>query len=285
MTPTRDRQALLQRALRSLLAQRCTEWEWIVVDDGSADDLSHLLLPAGDRLVLLRNPISAGAAAARNRGIAAARAPLVAFLDDDDEYEPGFLGSVVAAFARAPQAEFCMTGALRCYADARVRSEPFDADPAGHDFLRRASASRGLCARTEALRRCGGFDPTLPVSEDVDLLLRMAEAGARPVFVREPLVRIHEHAGPSLSRGASAAQHAAASQRLWQRHKEFFRARRSLWRHYGGVLAANLYRAGRRDEARAALRELASHPDAWPRALEIWWRFEGRLRAGAGGAA
>jgi GT2 family glycosyltransferase len=159
-----------------------------------------------------------------------------------------------------------------------VRIEPFDADPSGHDFLRRASASRGLCARTDSLRRFGGFDPAMPVSEDIDLLLRMTQAGERPLFLPQPLVRIHEHAGPSLSRDANAARHAAASQRLWQQHKAFFRSHRSLWRHYGGVLAANLYRAGRRDEARRALRELASRVDALPRAIEIWIRFEWRAR-------
>lgn len=278
VTPTKDRPALLPRALRSLLAQRRPDWEWIVIDDGSAAGATAAIEHADGRIRIARNDASQGAAAARNRGIALATAPLVAFLDDDDEYEPAYLAEVVSAFERAPAASFCMTGVTRVYADGSTRAEPFDADAADNDFLRRASASRGLALRADLLRQLGGFDASLVVSEDIDLLLRAVAAGARPLLLPAPLVRIHEHAGASLSRGSKAAVHAAASASLWQRHQAIFRAHRALWRHYGGVHAANLYRAGRSKDARAMLRELASHVDAVPRALEIWFRFECRSR-------
>lgn len=278
VTPTKDRPALLPRALRSLLAQRHADWEWIVIDDGSAAGATAAIEHADARIRIHRNPTSQGAAAARNRGIALAAAPLVAFLDDDDEYEPAYLAEVVSAFERQPAASFCMTGVTRVYADGTLRAEPFDAAAADNDFLRRASASRGLAMRTATLRRLGGFDRSLGVSEDIDLLMRAVAAGERPVFLRAPLVRVHEHAGASLSRTSQAAVHVAASESLWRRHREIFAAHRALWRHYGGVHAANLYRAGRRNEARAMLRELASHVDAVPRALEILFRFECRSR-------
>lgn len=276
VTPTRDRPTLLPRALRSLLAQRHADWEWIVIDDGSAAGATAAIDRADARIHLHRNAAASGAAAARNRGIALASAPLVAFLDDDDEYEPQYLDAVVTAFARQPAASFCMTGVTRVYADGTARAEPFDADAADIDFLRKASASRGLALRTATLRQLGGFDESLGVSEDIDLLMRAVAAGARALFLREPLVRIHEHAGTSLSRASKASVHVAASESLWRRHQPIFAAHRALWRHYGGVHAANLYRAGRRVEARAMLRELASHVDAVPRALEILFRFECR---------
>ncbi len=278
VTPTRDRPALLPRALRSLLAQRRTDWEWIVIDDGSAAGATAAIEGADTRIRMHRNPTSQGAAAARNRGIALAAAPLVAFLDDDDEYEAAYLEAVVSAFEQQPAASFCMTGVTRVFADGTTRAEPFDADATDNDFLRRASASRGLALRTATLRRLDGFDESLGVSEDIDLLMRAVAAGARPLFVREPLVRIHEHAGASLSRTSRAAIHVAASESLWQRHQAILRTHRALWRHYGGVHAANLYRAGRSQEARAMLRKLVSHVDAVPRALEILFRFECRSR-------
>ncbi len=280
VTPTRDRPELLARALASLRAQRFGAWEWIVIDDGSAPGATVAIEGEGadPRIRLERNADSMGAAAARNRGIALARAPLVAFLDDDDEYEPAYLERVAAAFDAQPRAAFCMTGVTRVFADGTTRAEPYDAGAANHAFLRRASASRGLAMRSDLLRRLGGFDPSLAVSEDIDLLMRAVEARATPLLLREPLVRVHEHAGASLSRDSKTDIHASASGSLWRRHRALFSAHRALWRHYGGVHAANLYRAGRSLEARAMLRELASHVDALPRALEIWLRFECRPR-------
>lgn len=279
VTPTRDRPELLLRAARSLLSQGVPNWEWIVVDDGSC--VAPALPDLGTRLRTIHLGKSGGAAAARNRGIEAARAAVIAFLDDDDEYEPDYIESVLRGFSRHADASFCMTGVTRVFADASTRREPFDVDDRSREFLRRASTSRGFAMRASILRSLGGFDASLGVSEDVDLMMRAAAAGARPFFLREPLVRVHEHAGASLSRSSTLEVHARASELLWRRHQPLLRANRALWRHYGGVHAANLYRAGRRAEARALLRELSSHLDAIPRALEIWFRFERRAENAA----
>src|SRR5690606_11651153 len=75
---------LLGAALDSLQAQSFTDWEAIVIDDGAPDDVAGAVAPyLGDSRIRFLQTENRGVSAARNRAIAAARAPLVALLDGD----------------------------------------------------------------------------------------------------------------------------------------------------------------------------------------------------------
>ena len=91
--PTRGRPELLQRAVRSALAQTLREIEVVVVIDGE-DPVTSLALESGSqdgRLRVIALAVSVGGSDARNRGVDAARGEWIAFLDDDDEWLPGKL--------------------------------------------------------------------------------------------------------------------------------------------------------------------------------------------------
>ena len=89
MIPTRNRWALLSRALASVLEQEDVTLEVVVVDEGSTDETPERLAALTDeRVRALRNDSPTGVANARNRGISAARGEWVAFLDDDDFWAP-----------------------------------------------------------------------------------------------------------------------------------------------------------------------------------------------------
>ncbi|MEK6676072.1 MAG: glycosyltransferase family 2 protein [Planctomycetota bacterium] len=106
IVPTFNREQLLPRALDSILHQTCTNWEIVLVDDGSTDRTSEIIRAyqekLGDRLIAIRQ-INQGCSAARNRGIEAARGHFVAFLDSDDEFMPEKLERQLALFDRCPK--------------------------------------------------------------------------------------------------------------------------------------------------------------------------------------
>jgi glycosyltransferase involved in cell wall biosynthesis len=86
----------VDRCLRALAAQKDVELQIIVVDDGSTDDTAYVAREQG--ATVLRHETNRGASAARNTGILAATAPVVAFLDDDCEPEPGWARELLDAY-------------------------------------------------------------------------------------------------------------------------------------------------------------------------------------------
>src|SRR5512136_96831 len=84
--PTYNRCAMVREAIDSVLANRGVEFELIVVDDGSTDNTRNLA--RSDARFIYERTENHGVAAARNRGVELARAPLVAFLDSDDLWMP-----------------------------------------------------------------------------------------------------------------------------------------------------------------------------------------------------
>jgi glycosyltransferase involved in cell wall biosynthesis len=87
----------VDRCLHALAAQKDVELQVIVVDDGSTDDTSDVAREHG--VTVIRHEVNRGLAAARNTGVQAATAPVVAFLDDDCEPEPEWARELVDAYA------------------------------------------------------------------------------------------------------------------------------------------------------------------------------------------
>ncbi|MEP7457166.1 glycosyltransferase [Phyllobacterium sp. SB3] len=90
--PTRNRAHLIMDAINSVLLQSYSNWELVVVDDGGSDELETVISSYGDsRIVYVRHEQYQGNAATRNTGIKHSRGNLVAYLDDDDAWDPDFL--------------------------------------------------------------------------------------------------------------------------------------------------------------------------------------------------
>ena len=91
--PTFDRADLLPRSIASVLAQTFTDWELIVIDDGSTDNTAEVVETWQKQSAQIRYVCQAnqGVGAARNRGVAEARGEYIACLDSDDEYRPAHL--------------------------------------------------------------------------------------------------------------------------------------------------------------------------------------------------
>ena len=107
--PTYNRAGLLPRALDSIIAQTYTDWEIVLVDDGSTDETPGIARAyarrLGERLVYVRQS-NTGCGGARNRGIETTRGRFVAFLDSDDEYLSHKLERQLALFDLRPELGF-----------------------------------------------------------------------------------------------------------------------------------------------------------------------------------
>ena len=100
--PTFDRADLLPRSIASVLAQTFTDWELIVIDDGSTDNTADVVAAWQQRSGRIRyvRQANQGVGAARNRGVAEARGEYIACLDSDDEYRPAHLETRLALLRR-----------------------------------------------------------------------------------------------------------------------------------------------------------------------------------------
>jgi len=179
--PTRNRAKRLRDAIDSVRRQTRPPTEIIVIDDDSGDDTPDLLreLAAPD-LRVIRNREQRGASHARNLGIAAARAPLLAFLDDDDRWRPEKLALQSAALENAPPGVGMVCCGYEVIAEPtggvfktwRPPDQPMDQ----RYFLRTTGFMTTVpLLRAACLERVGGFDEALQGGQDLDMWIRIAE--------------------------------------------------------------------------------------------------------------
>ncbi len=212
VTPTFNRAALLPRLVDCVHEQTFTDWELIIVDDGSTDDTANVATAFAekepDRIRFDRLTRNQGSGAARNSGVAKARGRYIAFLDSDDTWKPEYLRRAVGLL-KSEQKHWVVTAAER-----------IDIDADGHEtgrsvircdwkeqenyFGRRlglyealltgnvvGETSRVVVAR-QALQVVGGFRTDLKLSQDYELWLRLARENYFLGVIDEPLVTYHK---------------------------------------------------------------------------------------------
>ena len=106
VVPVFNRAGSVTQAINSLLRQDFEKFEIIIVDDGSNDNTVEVIQAIGDpRIRLFPQPENMGGNAARNRGVREARAPIICFLDSDDEFLPHKLGYINRYFRDHPEVD------------------------------------------------------------------------------------------------------------------------------------------------------------------------------------
>ncbi|MES2002303.1 MAG: glycosyltransferase family 2 protein [Pseudomonadota bacterium] len=187
--PVYNRCHVVGRAIDSVLAQNLTDFELIVVDDGSSDGSADLVTAIPDpRLRLVRQPARKGANAARNRGIRESRAPLIAFLDSDDAFLPDKLSTVLAAFDGQPDLGTLVDSYAIVNPSKRNEPEPLvnAVILTSEEFLaamftstvksrRIRKATSGMTVRRDIALRAGLFDEKVDRRQDMEFLARLAK--------------------------------------------------------------------------------------------------------------
>ena len=200
--PTRNRAALLPRAVNSVLAQTRADFELLIIDDASTDDTPAVIAAlAAPRVRALRHHANRGASAARNLGIAEARGRYAAFLDDDDELTPDSLAARAALLDAAPPQTALVYGWIDVIDDASGETRPGrrlaleGADAFEYALEAKTIApTSALLVRTDAARQVGGYDERLATGDDAYFACRiLADYGA--LALRRVVVRYHENHG------------------------------------------------------------------------------------------
>jgi glycosyltransferase involved in cell wall biosynthesis len=183
--PVHNRADVLPRAIESVLGQELGDFELVVVDDGSTDGSAEVAELFGDeRIRLIRLDRNRGGNVARNEGIRAARAPLIAFLDSDDRYFPDKLAWTAAEFERRPKLELLVDSFIKVQPPGARKAEVVRRNPVIDEreqfrttlFTRRLwKATPAITVKRQIAIEAGLFDETLRRLQDFDFLIRVSE--------------------------------------------------------------------------------------------------------------
>lgn len=209
----------LDQAIGSVLVQTYRDFELIVVDDASSDDTGGLIARyPGIRYV--RRPKNGGQAAARNDGGRAAGGEFLAFLDQDDLWEPGFLEHTVAtlvghlnvALVHSDGTQVTERNKVLHYDAAMKRTSSItQLLRGGHD-----TATSGSLLRASCFDAVGGYDEALCIWEDIDLAIRLYQRF--PILhLPQPLYR-HRLYGHNASRGITSDRALLGRRRFLEKH-------------------------------------------------------------------
>jgi glycosyltransferase involved in cell wall biosynthesis len=178
--PTYNRADLLPEAIRSVLSQTITDFELIIVDDGSSDDTRQLVETFADPRIRYIYQENKGISGAMNTGLGAARGDYIARLDSDDRWLPTILAEQLAIFEAHPEIGIVYAKAQAMDINGNPMAQTLGAP--GHfpgqtfksllygDF----GSAISTLVRRECYERIGGYDTHLKANEDWDVWIRLA---------------------------------------------------------------------------------------------------------------
>lgn len=287
VVPTFNRASTIRRAVDSVLSNPRPDFQLIVVDDSSSDNTLEILAGIPDpRLKVIRMGTTGNANTARNRGVSETNAPLLAFLDSDDEFLPGRIDRIIDFFAATPDADVLADGFEAVRKSSRkpfvhptkwVSGQELTGLLVTHALPITCSS---IAMRRSAFESISGFDEGLPRHQDRDILLRLARGHRVVLFTGADVVK---HQGEdSFSR--KAAGYISGLDDLVARHPAFLEPRS---RDVLGYLIARVvireFSSGRFRSGGEALHALKHAPhlplDAWSSLLR--YRSGRRIRRAA----
>lgn len=196
--PTHNRAELLQLAIKSVLGQTFQDFEIIIVDDASTDNMTDVVSAFKDeRIKLFRRDVSGGDAVARNLGIANSKGEYIALLDDDDEWFPEKLQRQIGILMNStPEIGAVYTGCIFIDIESQKILGVRYAEERGNIFSailaeNRINTSSVVLKRT-CFEKVGLFDESIPWCSDQDMWIRISKE-FQWECVRDTLVKYGEH--------------------------------------------------------------------------------------------
>lgn len=214
---TKNRADLLPRAIDSVLNQTYQNIEIIVIDDGSTDQTPAIIAEYQKEhsITLIQNKKSVGACRARNQGIERAQGEFIAGLDDDDQWLPKRISTLVENY---DDSFSCITSNDRMISSGRSvvwhKTEQITMD----DLLYSNSVGNQVLAKKQRIVDVGGFDESLQAAQDYDLWIRLCEQFGPVKVVQKPLQNIYNET--SADRISNPKAQLAGYLAFYQKHKD-----------------------------------------------------------------
>lgn len=188
--PAYGRIELLTEAIASVLNQTHRDLRLFVVDDASPEPLQPQLTTLNPQVQFFRLEKNSGSGPARNYGVAAGTAPLIAFLDSDDLWHPEKLAKQVAYLKDNPDCQWVHTNEIWRRGELEVKQRSEHRKQGGQFLLRALErcliANSAVMFRRSFFEKHGGFAPAFRICQDFELWLRLL-ADAPVGFLEEPL--------------------------------------------------------------------------------------------------
>ncbi|HEY4292288.1 glycosyltransferase family 2 protein [Luteibacter sp.] len=233
--PTRNRSALLRRALDSVLEQTWPRIEILVCDEASTDETPEVLAWYArcypGKFVCLRNETPQGACRARNRCIEHASGTYVTGLDDDDFFHPQRIECLVNLYRRHRPSFACSRFRYfqsvsqvtslrdRLHAEAELaRADPLDL----RELLYANLAGNQVLTELSRMRELGGFDEAMPSWQDYDTWIRLVDRFGPAVRARALLSFVDDDR--SRARIRNSSKRAEGSERFIAKHERLMNA-------------------------------------------------------------
>ena len=266
ITPTYNREDLLQTTIKSILAQTYTDWELIIVDDGSTDNTAQViqkyLIDPRIRYVRKQNT---GQAHSLNVGVTYAKGDFITFLDSDDEAYPNWL-EVVSNNIKEDTGIVCV-GAIRKLLDGTKINDGIYPYKFYNEIIKIKFTCGSLFIRRTAFNAIGGYDIELKSNIQTDLGYRLItylkSVNLKVVGLEEYLVQINIHNGPRIR--TSWEKTRTGGIQFFNKHHQYFQKYDPVGLSYiCGSIAFSSYKSKKRGEAiRFLLKAIKYNPSRW----------------------
>ncbi len=211
----------VKAAIDSILAQNFTDFEFIIIDDGSSDNSADIIKSYDDPRIKLHSQKNTGLTKALNKGVSLAKGRYIARQDADDVSYPQRLQKQFEILESRPDVNLLGSNADDHYPDGyKAQWGHYDEDELQRIvYFKTPFPHSSAMMRTDIIRKLGGYDESFKTAQDMELWMRFAAQG--PIaMIKEPLIQ----------RGVGAG--AISTKRRWRQAYDALRAR---WRHNAGT--------------------------------------------------
>ena len=272
VTPTYNRQDLVQTTIRSILAQTFTDWELFVIDDGSTDNTEQAVQEyLKDHRIKYIKKNNSGQADSLNFGVNQTSGEFITFLDSDDEAYPNWL-EVINKNIKEDTSVVC-SGAMRKLTDGTLVHERIDKWKFFGEVVRFRFTCGSLFMKRQIFLDIGGYDSEMKSNIQTDmgyrLLTYLKNTNRKIVAVDEYLVQVNIHNGPRIR--TNWEKRRDGTKQLLNKHYDFIRENvpKDILNSYAIIAFSNYKLRQRRESLRYLFKVIKLKPLAPTNYLKI----------------